>query len=1156
MKKTFGFFAVLTVFLLGFSSCQKEVNQVEKTVATHTLKFVANAPLTKTTADINQKDKTVDYNWTKDDEGRFTVYEIAGGTYSAATETIGTINDDGTMSILASFDGDYVTGAQYIALLNTGIQTSQKATGIAYDELSDVLVSEKISSDNIEDQVLNLRFKRETAFALMTAKGLTEGTKIIGASITSDQILAAEYNIEKEAFNEEGAKTINIFNDGEAISAIDGGNGNVFFATTPITDAHITVGVVTGDEEGKYVAAYEKKIADERSISFENGNVRPFNIGMNEVTEQTLNLTIDETTTASEDELSWDRTFVKVVAAKAGASTPANNYYPGTSGKSYTATRFYKNSTLTFTPKLGLSIKEIVYEATTDDYTSAIVNSSWTNATASAADKTVTIIPTDGTKAVSATIGATTGTTSITIKYGIPVQPTPHSVIVDPNIENGIVTANPSSDVMPGTEVALTATADENFVFASWNVTAGDEEIIVTDNKFSMPDADVVVSATFEEKQGDEVETSFVFDTDAGLTALGITKPGNSAGTNLGDKTYVSDAIEMKATDGGTATRVWNSSGATSLRVYKNGGSLTFSGATISKIVFTGSSLTKQTADTGSYSEGTWTGSASSVKFTANDGVTIKTITVTYVGGGPVVTKYDVNCSTVDGGTLSANPSKAEAGAEVTLTATPAGEEWSFNNDWSVVDAESNPVDVVSGKFTMPASNVTVTGSFTKKTYAITANTAEHGSYTVKVGDVAVTSASKGDKVTLSASPAEGYLCDGWTVKETDSGKDVSVSNNAFYMPAAAVTITTSFSEKPVMEYDHAGTEADPYSIQDVLKFIGTLGTGTSTDDVYAKGVISNITEINTLYGNATYNIKDANTEYEMTVYRGLYINGANFTSSNQIAEGDEVVVKGKVKDFKGTKEFDTGNQLVSIKKAPYLKATASKTSGIAAAGETISVTVETNVASWTVESSDPTNFAISGKTTNSFNVVVAENTDTQNDREATITVKAEGAEDAVFTLKQVKKGGSTGPAVGTVLWGENFAHFGTKTPSAAGTGTGTTIYGDATITYDQSSTNTKGYNEKTAGGTAPELLLSKSNQTWTISGIPCADVTNMSLTFLSNKTAFAVSSTTTGITVTGSQKSWTIKNSGATTFTLVIKNTSSKDNARIDNVELKVTAN
>ncbi|MBR1995907.1 MAG: hypothetical protein IJ989_01465 [Paludibacteraceae bacterium] len=144
-----------------------------------------------------------------------------------------------------------------------------------------------------------------------------------------------------------------------------------------------------------------------------------------------------------------------------------------------------------------------------------------------------------------------------------------------------------------------------------------------------------------------------------------------------------------------------------------------------------------------------------------------------------------------------------------------------------------------------------------------------------------------------------------------------------------------------------------------------------------------------------------------------------------------------------------------------------------------------------------------------------------------------------------------------TVLWGENFAHFGTKTPSNAGTGSGTTIYDGASITYTQSSTNTKGYNEKLAGGTAPELLLSKSNQTWTISGIKTGGATEMSLTFLSNKTTFSVTVSSASLSVSGSEKKWTISlKDGETapeTFNLTIKNTGSS-NARIDNVELKVT--
>lgn len=144
--------------------------------------------------------------------------------------------------------------------------------------------------------------------------------------------------------------------------------------------------------------------------------------------------------------------------------------------------------------------------------------------------------------------------------------------------------------------------------------------------------------------------------------------------------------------------------------------------------------------------------------------------------------------------------------------------------------------------------------------------------------------------------------------------------------------------------------------------------------------------------------------------------------------------------------------------------------------------------------------------------------------------------------------------SVGTTLWEETWTGgTANQTPAAYGFG-GTTVYGGATLTYSQSSNNTKLYNEALAGGTAPELLLSKSNQTWTIGNIPTGQATEMSLSFLANKTTFDVSSTTTGITITGSAKSWTISaTSSVSNFELVIKNTGSA-NARIDNISLIVT--
>lgn len=377
----------------------------------------------------------------------------------------------------------------------------------------------------------------------------------------------------------------------------------------------------------------------------------------------------------------------------------------------------------------------------------------------------------------------------------------------------------------------------------------------------------------------------------------------------------------------------------------------------------------------------------------------LNSVSITWESGSsePAPDTYSVSCASVTGGTLSASPVKAEAGAEVTLTATP-DKGYEFNNDWIVTNAEtSETITVTGGKFTMPAADVNVSASFKQLSYAIIANPAENGTYTVKVGEEEVTSAVYGAKVLLEATPVEGYICNGWTVVDAESNP-VYVSNNSFTMPASAVTISTTFSVKPVdITYDHAGTAEDPYSVADVLKYISTLGTATSTEDVYVKGIISSISEVSTSYGNATYFIKDEGIENEVKVFRGLYLNGAKFTSADQIGIGDKVVVVGKVLDYNGTPEVNAGNKIVSI-----LKATASKETGIAAAGETVTITVDTNVDSWTATSNNAA-FEVGTPSGNTVDVVVSKNTDA-TERMATITVTA-GTLSKTITLTQSAAG-------------------------------------------------------------------------------------------------------------------------------------------------------
>lgn len=148
---------------------------------------------------------------------------------------------------------------------------------------------------------------------------------------------------------------------------------------------------------------------------------------------------------------------------------------------------------------------------------------------------------------------------------------------------------------------------------------------------------------------------------------------------------------------------------------------------------------------------------------------------------------------------------------------------------------------------------------------------------------------------------------------------------------------------------------------------------------------------------------------------------------------------------------------------------------------------------------------------------------------------------------------------VNTLLWEETWGTFTSQVTPSNYNQSGTTVYNNATVTYTQSSTSTKLYNETLAGGTTPELLLYKNNTTWTISGIPTGGATGLTLTFKANYDRTVVSSESTGITIgTKSFSNKTVTypitvDANVSTFALTFTNTNNA-NVRIDNISLVVT--
>ena len=101
-----------------------------------------------------------------------------------------------------------------------------------------------------------------------------------------------------------------------------------------------------------------------------------------------------------------------------------------------------------------------------------------------------------------------------------------------------------------------------------------------------------------------------------------------------------------------------------------------------------------------------------------------------------------------------------------------------------------------------------------------------------------------------------------------------------------------------------SGTLDDPYNPAGVIAYINTLGSDVeSPKDVYIKGKIGTVTEeYSTNFGNGTFTIVEEGAEgTAFTVYRALYLGNKKFANGDtQIKEGDEVIVCGKVINYRG----------------------------------------------------------------------------------------------------------------------------------------------------------------------------------------------------------------------------------------------------------------
>lgn len=107
------------------------------------------------------------------------------------------------------------------------------------------------------------------------------------------------------------------------------------------------------------------------------------------------------------------------------------------------------------------------------------------------------------------------------------------------------------------------------------------------------------------------------------------------------------------------------------------------------------------------------------------------------------------------------------------------------------------------------------------------------------------------------------------------------------------------------------GTAAAPLT---VAQAINVIDTETTASDCYVKGIICQIDSYNSTYKSITYWISDdGGTTTKLQVYSGKGLNGADFTAKEDLQTGKTVIIKGDLKKYNETYEFDKTSSIISI---------------------------------------------------------------------------------------------------------------------------------------------------------------------------------------------------------------------------------------------------
>ena len=420
--------------------------------------------------------------------------------------------------------------------------------------------------------------------------------------------------------------------------------------------------------------------------------------------------------------------------------------------------------------------------------------------------------------------GSDTKELSITITKDAPTE---HTVTVTSS-GNGTASASPVKAVA-GAEITLSATPDKGYHLKEWQVESP-TGLVITNNKFTMPDSNVEVKAIFEEdappaptdpaKPNISVTGAYTYNgsvhtaTVSGYDPATMDISGNTA-TDAGDYTVRVTSKTGKWADGSTdaVTAAWSIGKATQeAPIGLNGVAPTTEGGSDGKITGVDATMeyrveseTIYTACTGieienlpagnyfvRYAEDNNHFAGTDAEVTVGEGTPLADCTITFNGNG---------------GSGSMDSVTVKAGANYILPecgfTAPADQEFKA---WEIGGTEHEVGDSYTVNGDTDIKALWKNSVITPTTYTVTVSNNGNGT-----GTATPSTAAAGTTITLTATPNTGYHFKEWQV---ESPAGLVITNNQFTMPNDNVEVKAIFEK-----------DAPPAPTEYTITFDGNGGT-------------------------------------------------------------------------------------------------------------------------------------------------------------------------------------------------------------------------------------------------------------------------------------------------------------------------------------------